>query len=356
MPNQPAEVTLEVSPRARFDVIDVNERIAEGHGDLLQRYPRALYFSYHTTAGYLEQSMAARLNHSREGVEPFIEVFKTLFPEGADYRHDQMDLREELSDAQKAEEPRNADSHLAYIGSGLRSCVTYLNRAGAPVYFIDLDGVNQGKSRRRQTSVIAYTREQVAERVRLEIPVSSHPIDSVNLRDPGVGFLEQIQGLVARHGLAKGRIDIALAPGERQAGLTVNEFETLLMQHDLREVLNDPLRFFAEKTRNALADPRAIPSRTIEYAKYDLVRVMNRLIETLGMSESLVERLLARFMAYPANRFLRMKRSLSLLVSDRHGEDCGEIVQGTYQSPILVQWQKSDRGARQVDVTVTALS
>jgi thiamine phosphate synthase YjbQ (UPF0047 family) len=356
MPNQPAEVNLEVSPRARFDVIDVNERIAENHGDLLQRYPRALYFSYHTTAGYLEQSMAARLNHSREGVEPFIEVFKTLFPEGADYRHDQMDLRVELSEAQRAEEPRNADSHLAYIGSGLRSCVTYLNRTGAPVYFIDLDGVNQGKSRKRQTSVIAYTREQVAERVRLEIPVSSHPIDSVNLRDPGVGFLEQIQERVARHGLAKGRIDIALAPGERQAGLTVNEFETLLMQHDLKEVLHDPLRFFAEKTRNALADPRAIPSRTIEYAKYDLVRVMNRMIETLGMSESLVERLLARFMAYPANRFLRMKRSLSLLVSDRHGESRGELVQGTYQSPILVQWQKSERGARQVDVTLTALS
>jgi hypothetical protein len=216
--------------------------------------------------------------------------------------------------------------------------------------------VNQGKSRRRQTSVVAYTREQVAERVRLEIPVSGHPIDSINLRDPGIGFLEQIQELVARHGLAKGRIDIALAPGERQAGLTVNEFETLLMQHDLKEVLHDPMRFFAEKTRNALADPRAIPSRTIEYAKYDLVRVMNRLIETLGMSESLVERLLARFMAYPANRFLRMKRSLALLVSDRGDDGLAHIVQGTYQSPILVQWQKAERGTRQVDVTLTALS
>jgi thiamine phosphate synthase YjbQ (UPF0047 family) len=356
MSTAPAEVTLQVSPRARFDVIDVNERIAEQHGDLLRQYPRALYFSYHTTAGYLEQSLAARLNHSREGVEPFIEVFKTLFPEGADYRHDQMDLREELSEAQKIDEPRNADSHLAYIGSGLRSCVTYVNRPGAPVYFIDLDGVNQGKSRRRQTSVVAYTREQVAERVRLEIPVSGHPIDSINLRDPGIGFLEQIQELVARHGLAKGRIDIALAPGERQAGLTVNEFETLLMQHDLKEVLHDPMRFFAEKTRNALADPRAIPSRTIEYAKYDLVRVMNRLIETLGMSESLVERLLARFMAYPANRFLRMKRSLALLVSDRGDDGLAHIVQGTYQSPILVQWQKAERGTRQVDVTLTALS
>ena len=353
--NSPAEVNLEVSPRSRFDVIDVNARIAEQHGDLLQRYPRALYFSYHTTAGYLEQSLASRLQQSRGGVEPFIEVFKTLFPEGADYRHDQMHLREELSEAQRVEEPRNADSHLAYIGSGLRSCVTYLNRAGAPVYFIDLDGVNQGKSRRRQTSVVAFSRERVAERVRLEVPVSGHPIDSINLRDPGIGFIESIQELVNRHGLAKARVDIALAAGERQAGLTVNEFETLLMQHDLKEVLHDPLRFFAEKTRNALADPRAIPSRTIEYAKYDMVRVMNRLIEALGMSESLAERLLARFMAYPADRFLRLKRSLSLLVSDRADAGRGAIVQGTYQSPILVQWHKSERGARAVDVTLTEL-
>ena len=73
----------------------------------------------------------------------------------------------------------------------------------------------------------------------------------------------------------------------------------------------------------------------------------------MGMSESVVEKVIARLMAYPANRFLRMKRSLSLLVSDRDGDH--RIVQGTYQSPILVQWDKSERQSRQVDVTVTEL-
>jgi len=36
-----------------------------------------------------------------------------------------MELRTELSDAQRKVEPRNADSHLTYIGAGLRNCVTY---------------------------------------------------------------------------------------------------------------------------------------------------------------------------------------------------------------------------------------
>src|SRR5262245_8911929 len=134
----PVEYRLEITPRARFDVIDINQRIAEQHGDALRAFPRALYFSFHTTAGYLEQSLSSRLNAAQDGLQPYIEVFQTLFPAGADYRHDRMELREELSAEQRIDEPRNADSHLAYIGSGLRSCVTYQNRPGASVYFIDL--------------------------------------------------------------------------------------------------------------------------------------------------------------------------------------------------------------------------
>ena len=66
-----------------------------------------------------------------------------MFPEGAGYEHDKLHLRTELSDEQRRSEPRNADSHLAFIGAGLRTCVTYLNRPNEPVYFVDLDGVNE---------------------------------------------------------------------------------------------------------------------------------------------------------------------------------------------------------------------
>jgi hypothetical protein len=122
---------------------------------------------------------------------------------------------------------------------------------------------------------------------------------------------------VAKHDVSKGRLRLSLAPGEHHAGLTVNEYETLLMRHDLSEVLRDPLRFMAEKAGHMLGNPRAIPSRTLDYAKYDFVRVFNRLVDALGLKESFVESVLSRAIAMPASRFLRMKRSVSLLVSVR---------------------------------------
>ena len=146
---------------------------------------------------------------------------------------------------------------------------------------------------------------------------------------------------------------MSLAAGERHAGLTVNEYETLLMRHDLSEVLRDPLRFMAEKAGHMLGNPRAIPAKTLDYAKYDLVRVFNRLVDALGLRESRVENVLSKAIAMPASRFLRMKRSVSLLVSDRGETDQGRIVEGTYQSPILVQWDRGLRRARTLDVTVT---
>lgn len=357
-PPAPREFPLEIEPRARFDVIDIRERIAARHGDALQAYPRTLYFSFHTTAGYLEQGLAARLAASREGadsppggIEPYFTLFQTLFPADAGYRHDEIENRDELSETQKLSEPKNADSHLTFIGAGLRSCVTYQNRRDTPVYFIDLDGVNGEVPRHRLTTAVGFTSEEVVARERLQVRVSAHPIDSVNLKDPALGFYDQLNELVARHGISKGRVKLALAASERRAGLTVNEYETLLMQHDLREVLHNPLKYMVEKASNALADPRAIPNRAVEYAKYDLVRVLNQTFEHFGWSESFLERVTSRFMAYPAERFLRLKRSLSLLVSDREGH--GQIQQGVYQSPILVQWEKPSKTTRAIDVTLT---
>ena len=74
---------------------------------------------------------------------------------------------------------------------------------------------------------------------------------------------------------------MSLDTAERHSALTVNEYETLLMKYDLAEVLANPLRFVAEKYRHALADPRAVPAKTLGYAKYDFVRVLNRGLDTL---------------------------------------------------------------------------
>ena len=349
----PLELTLELTPRARVDVIDVRTALSTRFGDALDAYPRALCCSFHTTAGYLDPGVATRLHQSREGVMPYIEVFRTMFPEGAGYEHDKMDRRTELSEDQKPIEPQNADSHLAVMAGALRTCVAYPNKPGEPVSFVDLDGVHAGTPRRRITSVLGYSVEEQVAQQRLTVPVSGHAVDSVNLKNPQFDFYEQCAALLRQHGVTKGRLRITLAPGERHAGLTVNEYETLLMRHDLSEVLRDPLRFMAEKAGHLLGNPRAIPAKTLDYAKYDLVRVFNRLLDTVGLRESMLETLLSQAIAMPAARFLRMKRSVSLLVSDRQSPGTGAIVEGTYQSPILVQWHRGARRVRALDVTLT---
>jgi len=349
----PKEITLALLPQARLDVIDVAQRIAMEFGDFLSRYRKAVYCSYHTTAGYLEQSLCARLHHSREHVAPFIRAFQKLFPPGANYRHDELQLRAELSEEERRREPRNADSHLTFIGSGLKNCVTYVNRPGTPVYFIDLDGIHEKGRRTRRTTVLAYDDDEVVQSGQIAVPVSRHPIDSVNLRDPRNGFMDQLSGLLEQSGIDKGRIDLALAPNERHVGLTVNEYETLLMRHDLAEVLRDPFRVMAIHSKHMLIEPMAIPSRTLDHAKFDFVHIFNELMDAFRVSESVVERILATFIRVPAARFLRMKRSISLLVSDTEGRGKSRIVQGTYQSPILVQWRRAEHQVRHLDVTIT---
>jgi hypothetical protein len=353
MSTSPVEFTLELTPRARVDVIDVRRHIASRFGDALEDYPRALCCSFHTTAGYLDRGVAARLGQNEADVMPYIDVFRTMFPAGAGYEHDKLERRTELTEEQKPREPLNADSHLAFMAGALRTCVSYPNRRGEPIAFVDLDGVHAGHVRQRRTTVLGYTAEETVAQSRIIVPVSSHSVDSINLKDPALGVYDTCAGLLRQHGVAKGRIRLTLAPGEHHAGLTVNEYETLLMRHDLREVLRDPVRFAAEKAGHILGNPRAIPARTLDYAKYDLVRVFNKLVDALGLRESMVESVLSRAIAMPAARFLRMKRSVSLLVSDRDAAGQGAIVEGTYQSPILVQWHRGARPARVLDVTLT---
>jgi thiamine phosphate synthase YjbQ (UPF0047 family) len=343
-----------LTPRARVDIIDVNPRAGERAG-WLSAFPKALYCSFHTTAGYLEAGLAARLTRSDVRIKPYLQIFRTLFPEAAGYRHDEMHLRGDLTDDERLVEPHNGDAHLAFIAAGLQSCVKYTNRPQAPVYFIDLDGVVGKEPRRRTTSILAFNSEEVVYRRRVQVPVSSHALESVSLKQPAFGLYDELREEIAREGITKGRIHISLAPGEHEVGLTVNEYETLLMRHDLADALRDPFRFVAEQGRDLLAEPRAIARKTLDHSKYDLVRVFNKTFDALDMKESLIEKMLARLIAIPARRFLRMKRSVSLLISDRRTPGRGEIAEGRYQCPILVQWRKAEHRQRALDVTVTRL-
>lgn len=351
MPGKPIDVTLELAPKARFDVVELRTRFADEH-QALSAFPHCLYWSSHTTAGFLDRSLAARL--SPQHIPTYLEAFRTFFPEGAGYEHDRLDRRDDLDPAQRAVEPKNADSHLAFIASGLRSCVKHPNRDGEAVCFVDLDGVVDGRPRKRLARMIGFRIERIVATTRIEVPVSAHPIDSINLKDPRLGLYEQIASFVTQAGVEKGRLRIDLDPLERHSALTVNEFETLLMKYDLADVLRNPVRFAAEKYRHAVANPRAVPGKALGYAKYDFVRVMNMGLDTLGLRGSLIEKVIARTMAVPAARFFRMRRSVSLLVSERPDGTTG-LLEGTYQSPILVQWQRAPREARSLNITLSEI-
>ena len=187
----------------------------------------------------------------------------------------------------------------------------------------------------------------------VDIPVSAHPIDAINLADTRIGVNQQIAELIARHGVAKGRLRFELAPSEQHASLTVNEYETLLMRHDLAEVLEHPLRFASEKVRHMWNDPRAVPAKARSYARYDLPNTVNRVLDKLGINAPGIERLIARSLEAPASRFMRMRRQIDLLVSDSSEPGRGALVGGTYQTPILVQWRSAKGTTRKVEVALT---
>ena len=351
--SEPIEVTVDIVPSSRYELIDVAPRVREQVGDALNGYRKVLYCSHHTTAGYLEQGVTSRLGTTDAQLDPFFKFFQQLFPHNAGYHHDQMQLRDELSEQQKACEPVNADSHLTFMGAGLKNCVTYLNRPDESVYFVELDGVYNDVHRQRRTTVLGFDGEDIVHRERIQVPVASHHlIESHNLKDRRYGLFPLFEEWLDRYGIEKGRIDIRLAPEERDVGLTVNEYETLLVRNDLPEVVRDPLRYMVRRGRNLLKDPGAIPEKTRDYATYDLIHLYNEMMEHLPFGRSVVDRIVA-VMSTPAALMLRLKRNVSLLVSDDGGKtNGGRIVQGTYQTPILVQHHKPANGVCQMDVTL----
>ncbi len=352
MASSPELVALELNPSSRFDVIDVAALVRDGRGEFFQEFPFSLLCSMHTTAGYLEQRLCARLGHSQRRVGRLVGLFRRLFPYDAGYHHDRLDLREELTEAERAQEPVNADSHLTFMSAGLTNCVTYRSVPGAPIYFIDLDGVTEHSRRIRSTSVVGYHTETEVYRGTVEIPAAAdHAVDSFNLKSPSLGLYQHIADILAERGVRTGRVDLRLAAGERHAGLTVNEAETLLMRNDLPEALREPLRYVVRHGGRLLRHPGSIPGKTRGYAVYDFVHLYNEIMDVLGVGRAMADRILSR-LAGPAWRLFRLKRQVSFPVLVDADETSGKIVQGRYQSPILIQHRPAEGGVRRLEVAV----
>lgn len=349
----PFHATLRIMPASRIELIDVRGKLLDEFGDDFTKYTRSFYISNHTTAGYLDQRLAELLEHDGRGIQGYLQLFQELFPAGADYTHDAMHLRSELSEEQRDKEPLNADSHLTFIGAGLHNSASYELDGSEPVWFVELDGVHVGGTRHRRTTVIAYDHEEEVVSLRVPVKASPHPIDAQNLRDPDLGFISSLHKLVEKHGVSFGRFDVSLPEEERNAGLTVNEYEALLMNYDLRDALKNPFRFMARTGKDVtsvLRDPRTIPAKAVNFAQFDAFYVLNQVLNRVRLRDSLVERVVNRAVALPVSHFLRMKRGFSLPVLDRRGDGTGEIGWGTYQSPILVQWKGAPRRTRALDV------
>ena len=82
----PLEIALELEPRRRVDVFDVRAEAVRLHGPAIEGYARCLYASHHTTAGYLPQSLAARLCAKPEAFQSYLNLLGTVFPEKAGFR------------------------------------------------------------------------------------------------------------------------------------------------------------------------------------------------------------------------------------------------------------------------------
>jgi hypothetical protein len=57
----------------------------------------------------------------------------------------------------------------------------------------------------------------------------------------------------------------------------------------------------------------------------------------------------------PARRFVRSRR-VSFAAAPAAGHATARVVRGTYQSPILVQWQAAHRQERRLDISIVQLS
>ena len=125
----------------------------------LDPFPRCLYHSFHTTAGYLEQGLASRLTKQCAGDGPYVEVFRQLFPEGAGYEHDQLERRHELTraSARSSRATRIRTSRSSPLVSA-RACRTSTVRPSRCASSIST-ACTDGRPRRRLTSIVGFTRE-----------------------------------------------------------------------------------------------------------------------------------------------------------------------------------------------------
>ena len=127
----------------------------------------------------------------------------------------------------------------------------------------------------------------------------------------------------------------------------------MLMRNDLPEVLRDPLRYMLRHSKALLCHPAAIPAKMRDYALYDLIHLYNEVMDNVQIGRAILERGLS-FLSGPAARFFRLKRGIELFIAGPGEAGQERIMQGIYQSPILIQYQQAAHGVRGLEITLWA--
>jgi len=76
-------------------------------------------------------------------------------------------------------------------------------------------------------------------------------------------------------------------------------------------------------------------------------------MDNVQIGRALIDRGLS-FLSGPASRLFRVKRGISLFISGSVEAGRERIMQGTYQSPILIQSQQAEKGVRGLEITLWA--
>jgi len=356
--HSPTVTTLGLSARSRLDMHNVSQILAEAENGCFTSYDKVAIASMHTTAGFLEQPFATKLGNSEEGIGHLVRSAHRLFPEGAPYWHDQMELRDELSEEQRKVEPLNADSHLAFICLGLCNSVQYNFDPKDPIYFIDLDGESRGTFRSRKLLAIGYNDTDCVHEEVLSIEMPDRDRCALDLSKN----FNDLQALASEHKIRQGLVTFELDSGESHAGITVNEFETLLVERDITDVLLNPLKYMLSNVSEFARKPLMLPRQAKKILMYELHLAIRDGLKLAGRSVSAVEYLAERLhmrlplleyvidrIANPIEaRWMNLGSKARFLINAENGEPSGSIKVGTYQSPILIQWRRPDSDKRKL--------
>jgi len=361
----PLAKTIHISPTSRFDIQDVSDALEE-QGDSLTSFNKIALSSLHTTAGVLEQSFATKLGNTREGILNLVRSARRLFPEGAPYWHDQMEFRDELSLEQRKYEPLNADSHLAFICLGLCNSVLYEYDPADPIFFVDLDGEFQGTYRSRKLLAIGYDDASCVHEKFIPVEMPQQDQCALDLSS----HLQDFQKLIDQYKIHQGVITFELDPHEKHAGVTVNEFETLLMERDITDVLKNPVKYMLGNVSEFAKHPLSLPNKAKKVMMYELhqairdglrlasrgVSAIEHISERLGVQLPLLEHAIDLIATPLETRWMNLGNSMRFLINAENEEDAGRIITGTYQSPILIQWRRTESDIRHLKVRLLRFS